>query len=126
MKESELKDLYIDELRDIYDAENQLTKALPKMAKASTSKDLRAGFEEHLKQTEGHVTPLEQIYKNLDGIGQEMQGHGGLVEEGKEMIDEQEGATLDARLDLSGAARRNRGLRLRANLCQSARRGRRS
>lgn len=86
MKESELKDLYIDELRYIYDAENQLTKALPKMAKATPSKDLRVGFEEHLKQTEGHVTPLEQIYKEFgrEANGQEMQGHGGLVEEGKE------------------------------------------
>ena len=61
MKENALKELYIDELRDIYNAENQLTKALPKMAKAATSDELRAGFEEHLEQTKGHVERLERI-----------------------------------------------------------------
>ena len=64
MKQNALKGLYIDELRDIYNAENQLVKALPKMAKASTSEDLRAGFQEHLEQTKGHVRRLEQILPN--------------------------------------------------------------
>jgi ferritin-like metal-binding protein YciE len=106
VKESELKNLYIDELRDIYNAENQLTKALPKMAKAATSKDLRAGFEAHLKQTEGHVTRLEQIFENLGEkpTGKKCKGMEGLVEEGKEMIEEQEGETLDAGL-ISAAQR---------------------
>jgi ferritin-like metal-binding protein YciE len=106
VKESELKNLYIDELRDIYNAENQLTKALPKMAKAATSKDLRAGFEEHLKQTEGQVTRLEQIFENLGEkpAGKKCKGMEGLVEEGKEMIEEQEGETLDAGL-ISAAQR---------------------
>lgn len=108
MKESALKDLYIDELRDIYNAENQLTKALPKMAKAATSKDLRAGFEEHLKQTEGHVRRLEQIFKDLDEkpTGKKCKGMEGLVEEGKEMSEEEEleGETLDAGL-ISAAQR---------------------
>jgi ferritin-like metal-binding protein YciE len=106
VKDSELKDLYIDELRDIYNAEKQLTKALPKMAKAATSKDLRAAFEEHLKQTEGHVTRLEEIFKNLGKkpTGKKCKGMEGLVEEGKEMIDEQEGETLDAGL-ISAAQR---------------------
>lgn len=65
MKESALKELYVDELRDIYNAENQLTKVLPKMAKAATSSDLRAGFKEHLEQTKGHVERLETIFKGL-------------------------------------------------------------
>ncbi len=106
MKESALKELYIDELRDIYNAENQLTKALPKMAKASTSKELQSGFEEHLEQTKGHVARLEQIFKELGEkpTGKKCKGMEGLVEEGKEMIDEQEGETLDAGL-ISAAQR---------------------
>ena len=106
MKESALKELYVDELRDIYNAENQLTKALPKMAKASTSEELRAGFEEHLEQTKGHVDRLEQIFKELGEkpTGKKCKGMEGLVDEGKEMIDEQEGETLDAGL-ISAAQR---------------------
>jgi len=60
-----LKDLYVDELKDLYNAENQLLKALPKMAKKAASADLRAAFEEHLDQTEGHVDRLEKIFKRL-------------------------------------------------------------
>ncbi len=60
-----LKELYIDELKDLYSAENQLVKALPKMAKAASSKELRRGFEEHLEQTKGHVQRLEQVFKSL-------------------------------------------------------------
>ncbi len=108
MKESALKELYIDELRDIYNAENQLTKALPKMAKAATTKELRAGFEEHLKQTEGHVRRLEQIFRELGEkpTGKKCKGMEGLVEEGKEMIEEEEleGEVLDAGL-ISAAQR---------------------
>jgi ferritin-like metal-binding protein YciE len=106
MKESALKELYIDELRDLYSAENQLTKALPKMAKAAGSPELRAGFEEHLEQTKGHVGRLEQIFKGLGEkpTGKKCKGMEGLVEEGKEMIEEQEGDTLDAGL-ISAAQR---------------------
>jgi ferritin-like metal-binding protein YciE len=108
MQESALKDLYVDELRDIYNAENQLIKALPKMAKAATSADLRAGFEAHLKQTEGHVKRLEQIFEDLGekAAGKKCKGMEGLVEEGKEMIedDELEGEALDAGL-ISAAQR---------------------
>ncbi len=67
MKENRLKHLYIEELKDLFSAENQLLKALPKMAKASTSEDLRAGFEEHLEQTKEHGARLEKIFKALDG-----------------------------------------------------------
>jgi ferritin-like metal-binding protein YciE len=106
VKKSGLKELYIDELRDLYNAENQLTKALPKMAKASTSDELRAGFEEHLEQTKGHVERLERIFKQLDEkpTGKKCKGMEGLVEESKEIIDEQEGETLDAGL-ISAAQR---------------------
>lgn len=106
MEKNALRELYIDELRDIYNAENQLVKALPKMAKAATSEDLRAGFEEHLEQTKGHVQRLERIFANLDEkpTGKKCKGMEGLVEEGKEMIEEQEGEVLDAGL-ISAAQR---------------------
>ncbi|HXH67882.1 MAG TPA: ferritin-like domain-containing protein [Candidatus Limnocylindrales bacterium] len=108
MKENALKELYIDELRDIYNAENQLTKALPKMAKAAMSDELRAGFEEHLEQTKGHVDRLERIFKELGEkpTGKKCKGMQGLVEEGDEMIkeDELEGEALDAGL-ISAAQR---------------------
>lgn len=106
MKESALKELYVDELRDLYNAENQLTKALPKMAKAATSDELRAGFEEHLEQTKGHVERLQEIFKELGEkpTGKKCKGMEGLVEEGEEMIEEQEGDALDAGL-ISAAQR---------------------
>jgi ferritin-like metal-binding protein YciE len=92
MKENALKELYIDELRDIYSAENQLVKALPKMAKAATSDELRSGFEEHLEQTKGHVQRLEKIFSELSEkpSGKKCKGMEGLIEEGKEMIEEDE------------------------------------
>lgn len=102
-----LKELYIDELKDIYNAETQLVKALPKLAKASSSGELRAGFEEHLEQTKGHVERLEQIFEMLgEGPkGKKCVGMEGLVEEGAEVIKEDlEGAVLDAAL--IGAAQR--------------------
>jgi len=106
MQESALKELYIDELRDIYNAENQLVKALPKMAKAANSDELRAGIEGHLEQTKGHVARLETIFKGLGEkpTGKKCKGMEGLVEEGKEMIEEQEGEALDAGL-ISAAQR---------------------
>jgi ferritin-like metal-binding protein YciE len=108
MKQSALKELYVDELRDIYSAENQLTKALPKMAKAATSDELRLGFEEHLEQTRGHVKRLDQIFQNLGEkpTGKKCKGMEGLIEEGKEMIEEEEleGEALDAGL-ISAAQR---------------------
>ena len=65
MTKNSLLGLYVDELRDIYNAEKQLTKALPKMAKAATTEDLRNGFTEHLEQTREHVERLEQIFEAL-------------------------------------------------------------
>jgi len=107
MPEQDLRELYIDELKDLYNAENQLVKALPKMAKAATSDELRSGFEEHLEQTKGHVQRLEQIFEMLGESpkGKKCKGMEGLVEEGSEMIDEDfEGNVKDA--GLIGAAQR--------------------
>jgi ferritin-like metal-binding protein YciE len=106
MTDQGLKELYIDELKDIYSAENQLVKALPQMAKAATSPDLRAGFEEHLEQTKGHVQRLETIFKQLGESpkGKECKGMKGLIEEGAEAMEEYEGGLLDAAL--IGAAQR--------------------
>jgi ferritin-like metal-binding protein YciE len=94
-----LKELYIDELRDLLDAENQLVKAIPKMAEASTSPDLRSGFEHHLEQTKNHVSRLEQILEGLGESpkGKKCKGMQGIVAEGKEIMDEDfEGAVMDA------------------------------
>jgi ferritin-like metal-binding protein YciE len=90
MKENLLRELYVEELQDLYSAENQLVKALPKMAKAATSPELRAGFEAHLKQTQEHVTRLEEIFKALDESpkGKHCKGMEGLIKEGSEMIAE--------------------------------------
>jgi ferritin-like metal-binding protein YciE len=107
MEQNALRELYIDELRDLYDAENQLIKALPKMAKAATSDELRSGFEEHLGQTEGHAKRLEQIFKALDEKpkGKKCKGMQGLIDEGKEMMNEDlEGEVMDAAL-ISAAQR---------------------
>jgi ferritin-like metal-binding protein YciE len=107
VQQSELRELYVDELKDIYSAETQLVKALPKMAKAAASEELRSGFEEHLEQTKGHVTRLEQIFADLDEkpTGKKCEGMEGLIKEGGEAAEEDyEGETKDAAL--IGAAQR--------------------
>jgi len=107
MKLKSLEDLLHYELKDLYSAEHQLVKALPKMAKAATNKELRAGFEEHLEQTKGHVERLDQI---AEMIGIKLTGHKckameGLIEEGAELIGEDaENAVRDAGL-ISAAQR---------------------
>lgn len=85
-----LKDLYIHELKDLYSAENQLIKALPKMAKAATNKKLADGFSTHLAQTKEHAARLERILKSHDEStrGPECKGMAGLIKEGQEMIGE--------------------------------------
>lgn len=101
MKENLLRELYIDELRDLYSAETQLTKALPKMAKAATSLDLRAGFEGHLKQTQEHVARLEKIFAAMKQSpkGKHCDGMEGLIKEGSGLIEEDpEPEELDAGL----------------------------
>ncbi len=102
-----LKELLVDELKDLYSAENQLVKALPKMAKAATNPDLKQGFTDHLAQTKGHVERLERA---LDMLGESPKGKTcaamkGLVEEGNEAIDtDGPDAIIDA--NLIGAAQR--------------------
>lgn len=101
------RELYVEELKDLYNAENQLVKALPKMAKSATSGELQEGFEEHLEQTKGHVERLEKIFASLEERpkGKTCKGMEGLIEEGKDILDEDfEEALLDAAL--IGAAQR--------------------
>jgi ferritin-like metal-binding protein YciE len=107
MQNDSLKKLYVDELKDLYSAENQLVKALPKMAKAASSEELRQGFEEHLEQTKGHVQRLEKIFSSIDESpkGKKCMGMEGLIKEGAEVMEEDfEDAVLDAAL--IGAAQR--------------------
>ncbi|MGA2021799.1 MAG: ferritin-like domain-containing protein [Candidatus Sulfotelmatobacter sp.] len=107
MTKNSLRELYIEELKDLFSAENQLTKALPKMTKAASSDELRQGFERHLEQTRGHVERLQQIFEMLGekGTGKKCLGMEGLVKEGAETIgDDFEDAVMDAAL-ISAAQR---------------------
>jgi ferritin-like metal-binding protein YciE len=107
MAKGSLRELYIDELRDLYNAETQLTKSLPKMAKASANTELRQAFEEHLRQTSEQVSRLEQIFDMLGEkpTGKKCLGMEGLVKEGAEtMREDYEGAVMDA--SIIGAAQR--------------------
>jgi ferritin-like metal-binding protein YciE len=90
MKLENLRDLFVDELKDLYSAENQLLKALPKMAKAATSSDLKRAFDSHLKETQGQVERLEQVFAGLDVSpkGKKCKAMEGLVAEGAEMMQE--------------------------------------
>ena len=100
-----LHDAFIDELRDTYDAEKQLTKALPKLARASASPKLRQAFEAHLKETQGQIDRLEQVFKSLDEKvrGKHCDGIAGIIEEGKSVMDEDfDETTMDACLIAAG------------------------
>ncbi|GES43016.1 YciE/YciF family protein [Rhizobium dioscoreae] len=100
-KDKTLEDLFYDTLKDIYFAERQIVRALPKMARAAQSPDLKAGFEKHLQETEGHVERLQQVFEL---IGKRAQGKTceaiqGIIAEGEEIIDEFKGTpALDAGL----------------------------
>src|ERR1700721_3238468 len=99
MAQDLLRERYVNELKDLYNAETQLVKALPKMAKASSNAELRQGFEEHLRQTSEHVSRLEQIFEMLGekATGKKCLGMEGLVKEGAEtMTADYEGAVKDA------------------------------
>lgn len=100
-KDKDLNDLFLDTLKDIYFAEKQILKALPKMAKAATSDKLRAAFEKHHDETEGQVERLEQIFELLDkpARGKTCDAIMGILDEGKEIMDEYKGtSSLDAGL----------------------------
>lgn len=91
MKQKTLRDFWVDELKDLHNAENQILKALPKMAKNATSDDLRQAFEEHLEQTKGHVERLDQIFDRIGlsgGRGKKCKGMEGVIDEGKEVLEE--------------------------------------
>jgi len=96
-----IDDLLLNELKDLYSAEKQITKALPKLARAAASGDLRAAFESHLEETEGQLQRLDQIFEMLGKSPRGKMCHGmqGLLEEGSEILDEAEkGPTRDAAL----------------------------
>jgi ferritin-like metal-binding protein YciE len=90
MKLDTLQKLYTEELRDLYNAENQLLKALPKMAKAASSEELKDAFEKHLEQTKGHVERLEQVFEELDERpkGKTCRAMKGLIQEGSELLEQ--------------------------------------
>jgi len=90
MEMESLKELYVDELKDLYSAEKQLVKALPKMAKNATNPELQQAFTQHLEETEGHVERLEQIFEMLGerAGGKKCKGMEGLIEEAKELLEE--------------------------------------
>jgi len=89
-KVTTLHQLFLEQLRDLYDAENQLVEALPKMAEAATAAELKKGFNDHLRQTKGHVARLDKIFKKLDEDpdGKTCQAMKGLIKEGKEAMSE--------------------------------------
>ena len=100
-----LHDAFMDELRDTYDAEKQLIKALPMLAKAATSPELRAAFEAHLEETRGQVERLEGVFASLDEKvkGKHCEGIAGIIEEGKTIMEEEfDDATMDACLIAAG------------------------
>src|ERR1700752_3890713 len=102
---STLHDAFIDELRDAYDAEKQLTKALPKLAKAARNAKLQAAFENHLQETQGQIARLEQVFESLDEKvrGKHCDGIAGIIEEGKAVMEEDfDDTTMDACLIAAG------------------------
>ena len=100
-----LHDAFVDELRDTYDAEKQLTKALPKLAKAANSDELKQAFESHLAETEGQIRRLEEVFASLDEPvrGKHCDGIAGIIEEGKSIMEEDfDESTMDACLIAAG------------------------
>jgi ferritin-like metal-binding protein YciE len=105
MAAKSLRDLFIEELRDAYDGEKRLLKALPKMAKASTNEELQNAFISHAKETDRQVARLEKVFRSIgeSARGKKCNGIVGIVEEAKTAIDEMEkGAVLDAALIAGG------------------------
>ena len=99
--DSGLHELFLEELSDVYSAEQQITRALPKMAKAAESDELRMAFEEHLEQTHEQITRLEQVFRSLDETlkRKTCKAMQGLIEEGSEMMQEHKGSReIDAAL----------------------------
>src|ERR1041385_2760467 len=105
MAAKSLQELFVEELRDAYDGEKRLTKALPKMAKAAEAEELRTAFSNHLRETERHIQRLEQVFRTIGEPvrGKKCDGLMGIIEEGKSAIEElEEGPVLDAALIAGG------------------------
>jgi ferritin-like metal-binding protein YciE len=105
MAEGTLHDAFVEELRDTYDAEKQLTKALGKMAKASSNQKLRQAFESHLQETQEQISRLEQVFESLEEKprGKHCEGIAGIIEEGKSIMEEDfDETTMDACLIAAG------------------------
>ena len=101
MKVESIEDLFLDELKDLYSAEKQITKALPKLVKAASTQELSAAFDSHLQETKGHVERLEEIFEKLGkrGAGKTCEGMKGVLEEGSEVVQEiEKGPIRDAGL----------------------------
>ena len=122
MEMETLRDLYVDELKDLWSAEKQILKALPRMVKAATARDLKQGFSKHERQTREHVRRLERIFKSLEQSprGKKCVGMEGLLEEGGKVVGvraETPSGTLDVHADLTiGADGRHSLVRERAGL----------
>ena len=101
MKMATLEEVYVDKLRDLYDAEEQIVKALPKMAKAASMPDLQEAFQKHLEQTKAQIMRLDEVFETLGASpdGKQCKGMRGLLEEGEELLTEgEQGSALDAAL----------------------------
>ena len=115
-----LEKLFLEELKDIYNAEKQLTKALPRMAKAAESRELQQAFTNHLRETEGQIQRLERVFQELGQAarGKKCKAMEGLIEEGKELLEEEsEPQVLDAAL--IGAAQKVEHYEIAAYGCLS-------
>jgi ferritin-like metal-binding protein YciE len=108
VQESALNELFLDELKDIYWAEKNLAKALPKMAKAATSDELRTAIENHLAETENHVTRLEQVFKSIDekAVAVKCEAMAGLLKEGDEIVEETEDGSMTRDAGIISAAQK--------------------
>jgi ferritin-like metal-binding protein YciE len=108
VKESALNELFIDELKDIYWAEKHLTSALPKMAKAATSNELRSAIENHLRETENHVSRLEQVFEVIGekAVAKKCEAMAGLIKEGEEIISETEKGSITRDAGIISAAQK--------------------
>ena len=107
MSVSSMQELLIDELKDIYSAEKQITRALPKMAKATTSEELKQAFQSHLEETQGQIERLDKIFEILGKAprGKTCHGMQGVLEEGSEVIDETEKSPVRDAALISAAQR---------------------
>jgi len=107
-EQSALNELFLDELKDIYWAEQHLVKALPKMAKAATSAELRTAIENHLQETENHVSRLEDVFDSIDekAVAKKCEAMAGLIKEGDEIVSETEKGTFTRDAGIISAAQK--------------------